>query len=213
MNTWWPRSIKPWHMKIAVTFLLGLVSNVSLSAQSDSFVHTTDSSSIMGGTSEIGVTTSFAAPQIFLFQHRYNLPGSSGGTRYLKVIGQSVRRGDLFDFTNHYGVGNQDETTMPTGLHFNTLKTDTSDTVAFVHAVEGAPIVGTSERIDHPALNGNPTARVFINPQYRSGIPTNSSPVGLEWYARGEEWFIFTEDSSPMPADSTYVVVLPDPAK
>jgi len=205
-------------MNLKVALLLGAVATAHLSAQSDSFVHTTDSSSIMGGTSEIGVSqNSFITSQIFLYQHRFNIPGTPSGARYRKVIGQSIRTvssggSPFFIFIDHYGVGNQDETAMPAGLHFNALKTDASDTDAFIHTADAASAFFNSTTLDHPSLNGNPGAIAFINPQYKSGLPTYPEPIGL-WNI-GASWAIYPEDnSSTIPTDSRYTVVVPDPAK
>lgn len=80
-----------------------------------------------------------------------------------------------------------------------------SDPPAFVHASSSANILRNCTRLDHPSINGNPQALLYVTPQY-AGAPHNHA-VGVVYDASTQRWNIFNEDQTPMDISHFFNVV------
>ncbi len=79
----------------------------------------------------------------------------------------------------------------------------------YVHTATAANSSGNVTYIDHPDLNGNPSAGVVYTHSWNpSGLPSvyNNNVTGL-WYSSGEgKWAIYNEDVSAIVAGSHYMI-------
>lgn len=88
--------------------------------------------------------------------------------------------------------------------------------VHFVHRVTTTNIDADGlgnhvTRLNHPALNGNRSANIFITANYNPserGFVYNNHPVGAYYYAG--HWHIFNQDHATMPMDAAFNVFVPN---
>ena len=83
---------------------------------------------------------------------------------------------------------------------------------AFVHVAAAANITGNLTRLDHPLLNGDPDALVFVAHLYQPAPGNVYVPggVGVYFDASANRWTIFTEnplDSMPVGARFNVLVI------
>ncbi|MCW1967986.1 MAG: hypothetical protein KIH69_007680 [Anaerolineae bacterium] len=86
----------------------------------------------------------------------------------------------------------------------------------FVHRATAANIAPGGldnhiTRLDHPALNGNRSATIFITANYNpsdQGFVYNNHPVGAYYFAG--HWHIFNQDLAPMPTNAAFNVFVPN---
>jgi hypothetical protein len=71
----------------------------------------------------------------------------------------------------------------------------------FFHTTAPGNIAGHVSTLDHPLLNGNPNAAVFVMHQFVPGATVlNPHPLGI-WYDTGfARWRLFNEDAAAMPS-------------
>ncbi len=71
----------------------------------------------------------------------------------------------------------------------------------FFHTTAPGNIAGHVSTLDHPLLNGNPNAAVFVMHQFVPGATVlNPHPLGV-WYDTGiARWRIFNENAAAMPS-------------
>ncbi|WP_373548110.1 M12 family metallopeptidase [Haliscomenobacter sp.] len=84
--------------------------------------------------------------------------------------------------------------------------------VAFRHVTSSGNTQGHITRLDHPQLNGNPNALVFIMPNYNTN---GADPTGADYaqnagiYYSGWRWAIFNQNTkAPMPVNLTFNVLV-----
>lgn len=80
----------------------------------------------------------------------------------------------------------------------------------FVHRAGSKNIVDNSTYVDHPLINGNPDAILFVTQIGKSGRDaSNTHPIGV-WYDenRGGRWAIFNQNLAPMPEGTIFNVVV-----
>ncbi|WP_373548109.1 M12 family metallopeptidase [Haliscomenobacter sp.] len=84
--------------------------------------------------------------------------------------------------------------------------------VAFRHVTNPGNVQGHITRLDHPQLNGNPNALVFIMPNYNTN---GADPSGADYqqnagvYYSGGRWAIFNQNTkAPMPVNLTFNVLV-----
>jgi len=82
---------------------------------------------------------------------------------------------------------------------------------AFVHTSTGDNISANSTYLDHPLLNGNPDAVVYVTQNWNpsgSGGTYNDHPIGV-WYDGGrDQWAVFNQDRDAMPEDAAFNVAV-----
>ena len=105
----------------------------------------------------------------------------------------------------HWAIFNENLDLMVNGASFNVLvlKNDNS----LLHTAIPTSIQGSTTKIDHPALNNNPNAIIYVTQNYNgngaSGV-YNANQVST--YYNGTQWTIYNEDNSTMVANSKYNV-------
>ncbi len=81
----------------------------------------------------------------------------------------------------------------------------------FIHIANASNIKSNYTIIDHPALNNNPNAIIFITSNWNANGKTtgvyNNSPIGV-WYD-GSNWAIFNQDLAAMPDSAAFNVFIP----
>ncbi len=87
----------------------------------------------------------------------------------------------------------------------------------FVHRATSENISSNSTYLDHPLINGNPDAILYVTQNWNpggGGGTYNNHPVGV-WYDAGRKrWAIFNQDRAQMPNRAAFnVVVLEGPAE
>lgn len=79
----------------------------------------------------------------------------------------------------------------------------------FAHTTTPANITANASTIDHPLLNGNATAVVFITHAYVPGATVlNPHPVAVYYDAALARWRVLNEDGAAMPANVRFSVLV-----
>lgn len=134
------------------------------------------------------------------------------------VYGQSVDSGTGVHARSATGIGLLTETASgSTALEIRTgsIKVSGSIRPAFQHTATsgaGGNIVGNLTRLDHPLLNGDPNALVFVEHVYQSPGANVYVPggVGVYYDVSVGRWTIFRDDASlpAMPAGARFNVLV-----
>ena len=109
-------------------------------------------------------------------------------------------------------IYNQDASTMEENIDFNII-TPKGNTgyAAVVHTADGNTITNHFTELDHPDLNGNPNAIVFITQVWNpAGAQTgvyNNHNVGVE-YGANNKWRVYNEDLAGMPMGASFNVMI-----
>ncbi len=105
---------------------------------------------------------------------------------------------------------------MPINSGFNILTTNQLELSVFRHTTIVSNISAHTTIIDHPRLNDNSKAIIFILPNWNTGGGANPTGVNYQqnagvWY-NGSRWTIFSENTAiPMPSGLTFnVLIAPD---
>lgn len=79
---------------------------------------------------------------------------------------------------------------------------------AFQHTATVGTISGNLTRIDHPLLNGNALALVYVTHVYGPGANVYVPAVGVYYDGAMARWTIYREDQAAMPASATFNVLV-----
>ena len=110
-----------------------------------------------------------------------------------------------------WGIFNQDAANMPTGTSFNVFVIPETYAGGFVHQATAANISGNYTVIDHPLINGNPNAIVFVTPNYNpggGGGTHNDHNIGIWYNSSRQKWAIFNQDGAAMPVNAAFNVLV-----
>jgi hypothetical protein len=84
---------------------------------------------------------------------------------------------------------------------------------AFVHVAEAGTLAGGFTRLDHPALNGEPTALPLVTQLWNAnGAPIgiyHDAEVGVRYDGETGRWLIFREDGAAVPEGVAFNVFVP----
>jgi hypothetical protein len=83
---------------------------------------------------------------------------------------------------------------------------------SFVHVATVENVSSNATALDHPLLNGNPGAIVFVTQSWNPFEFRNDHPVGLYYYPDTQNWWIYNEDSAPMTPPAAFNVFIPHDA-
>jgi hypothetical protein len=110
-----------------------------------------------------------------------------------------------------WGIFNQDGASMPVGVSFHVFVIPETYAGGFVHQATAANISGNYTVIDHPLINGNPNAIVFVTPNWNPGNvggTYNNHNIGI-WYSSSQQkWAIFNQDLAAMPVNAAFNVLV-----
>jgi hypothetical protein len=87
----------------------------------------------------------------------------------------------------------------------NAARINGRNVIGFVHTTEAGNISSDCTYLDHPALNGNPSAVISVTHEY-VGVRLNT-PLGVYFDPALQTWCVFTEDDSDMPTGMNFRVV------
>ena len=97
------------------------------------------------------------------------------------------------------------------GAHGHHVFLPNSDASQWLVTADSSNTFMNRVRIDHPDVDGNPSAILFVNQVMNPGdgpVVRNDSEVGV--YYNGSTWWIYNEDTSPMPPGASFHVLLAD---
>lgn len=99
---------------------------------------------------------------------------------------------------------------IATGVVFNILVKNISDSHAFMHTATSSTLSSSyTSTMDHPELNNNPAARVFVTPRRDGTTSIPDSPVGVVY--RNNRWEIINLDTfKPIVEGTRYNVFIDD---
>lgn len=184
------------------------IATTAFSQAPETFVHTTDEDNSSNNTTVVSNGTMDAKPNgIFLFTHNYSAPGTVGSRHDLKV-------GWYYTGTKWY-LYNEDKTAMDTGIGFNVLIPGIGMSSWIVTADSNTNMTGNTVTIDHPKINGDTSARLFINSVWNlngsfKGV-YNTNTIGVYYNVVSKKWCIFFQDvTQKMIHGSSYNIILLD---
>jgi hypothetical protein len=94
--------------------------------------------------------------------------------------------------------------------------TDGLPGIRYLHVSTGDNVLGSSTYLDHPLLNDDPDAIVFVTQNINAGGgfggTVNEHEIGVWYDSFYAKWAVFTQDGSSMPVGSDYNVLIPGPA-
>lgn len=77
---------------------------------------------------------------------------------------------------------------------------------AFRHVATAGNVTSNWTALDHPFLNNQPTALIYVTPVYGASFVYVNSPIGV-FYAGGT-WRIFRQDGAAMPVNAEFNVLV-----
>lgn len=162
------------------------------------FVHKSEASNISVSVTKFDNPLINRDPEAKVFAlHNWN-PFGAGTVTHDKTLG-------VYHTGSVWSVFNEDVSAMPENLYFNVAIAPKTDS-AFLHSTTAPNITANYTTIDNPLLNGNPNAKILVQPIYISSY--NNVNVGL-WYNTGtSKWTIFNENSAAMTAGKDFNVWL-----
>ena len=84
----------------------------------------------------------------------------------------------------------------------------------FKHTATAANTTADYTLIDHPALNGNPDAKLIVSHAFNPILPGagvyNNRISGVRYNTAAAKWTVYNEDATPLVPGSSYFVYLPD---
>lgn len=189
---------------------LGLVCSAAgeiLAQNSSSFIHVaTENNSNVNVTMVASPLLNFKPNSAFLFTHNYSAKGVVGARHDKKM-------GWYYSGTSWY-LFNQDKSDLDTGLAFNVLAPD-ADTKSWIFTADSSNSSGNYAWIDHPAINGDSSAIIFVNDVWNvNGTPKgvyNLNTIGVFYNKAKKKWCIFHQDQTQdMVKNSSYSIVIPE---
>lgn len=190
--------------KVMLTVFIALIAIGTNAQISRSFVHTADSAS--GHVSRMyhpdlnGVNNYY-----MLCTHNLNMGGSTTTINDNKT--------GLYYLNKKWFVFNENFADLDTNLAFN-IFIPGSDVKSWAHKATASNSDLNYTVIDHPNLNGDSNALVFItdnwNPLGAPGV-YNTAIVGVFYSTHERKWCIFNEDGfTPIKEKTSYNIVIPN---
>ena len=107
----------------------------------------------------------------------------------------------------YWAIFNENEEDMSDGASFNVLVLNDDNSI--LQTATSGNIVGSTTRIDHPALNNNPSAIIYVTQNWNPGGGTGVyNTQNVSTYYNGTKWTIYNEDNSTMVENSNYNVYI-----
>ena len=185
-------------MKTIFTFLLSMLVSVAL-AQDPAFVHTATAGNISGDASFISHPDLDGNPNARLIvTHTWNPPGSAG-------VYNTHQTGVFYSAgLNQWSVYNESGAPMIVGSSYNIYIGQGSDTSLHIADVGNQGAIDSYTVLNHPDLNNNPNARLFIQTYYNPNSLRNDHPYGVWYDTNTNRWIIYSEDGATIPLDSAF---------
>ncbi len=106
---------------------------------------------------------------------------------------------------SQWSVYNEGRVAIAANTTFNVLAVPKGNN-AFVHAATPQNSNGNKTKLDHPALNGKPNARLLITHNWGNKGPYHPHPTGV--FYSGGHWYIYNMDGKAIPEKSRFNVVV-----
>lgn len=104
-----------------------------------------------------------------------------------------------------WGLARDDGQPMPPNVSFFLAWCDPGPH-RFMHSATTLNTAANVTALDHPALNGNPQALVFIAHVWEPGDAVITSPVGIAYDTTQSQWTIYTESGAALPVGTDFAV-------
>lgn len=166
-----------------------------------SFIHYTSDLNIAGNTSTINNALLDNKPGAQLQMTKNWNPNGTEFWRYNDHV-----TGLWFDFSNHWSVYNDDLTDMIDSVAYN-IFIPSPEASSYVHIAEASTILFNYTVLDHPDLNGDQSALIFVTHNWQASNIYNDKSIGV-WYT-GTNWSIYNQDQSDFPENAAYNIYIP----
>ena len=97
------------------------------------------------------------------------------------------------------------------------LEDETGLDAVFIHRATRENILGNWTYLDHPLINDNPNAILYVTQNWNPGGEGggyNDHPIGVWYHTDRSKWAIFNEDRAAMPVGADFnVAVLKEPTQ
>ena len=97
------------------------------------------------------------------------------------------------------------------------LEDETELDAVFIHRATRENILGNWTYLDHPLINDNPNAILYVTQNWNPGGEGggyNDHPIGVWYHTDRSKWAIFNEDRAAMPVGADFnVAVLKEPTQ
>ncbi len=199
-QTWWIYNEDP-----ATSMPVGAGFNVLLGEplpRGSNWTHVTASGNVVGQSTRIDDPALDGDPSaFFLTTQRWDSATSVYNDHTIGVWYSGA--------TDRWNIFNQDIAPMPVGAFFNVLVPNSGAT-KFLATATPASITANYMHLDHPALNGNPDAFVFLTQNYSGVGVYNDHEVGVWYDSLADRWAVFNQDLAAMPNDASFNVLVAD---
>jgi hypothetical protein len=152
----------------------------------------------------VGATTAV----VFSWQSGRAATGASGtGATVAGPAETSVREGSTSETT---GIARAPEDTEVEPPGDSSAFRDATIKASFVHRADRANSRGDYTYISDPSINGRPNAKIFASlTSGRGDTGSYKHNIGVWYESAARRWAIFNQDRAPVPAGSTFEVVVP----
>jgi hypothetical protein len=161
------------------------------------WTHTAIASSITGHTTRLHHASANDRPNALVHVTPAYNPGGGSGITNPHEIG-------VYYWSGRWRIFNQDFGTMPTNAKFHV-----SVGGGFLHRVTTANRSEHVTTIDHPQLNGNPSAAFVVTQNWNPGGvggTYNDHPIGTWYNSFAGRWTIYNQDLVTLPLDAAFNV-------
>jgi hypothetical protein len=185
-------------MRTIIYLVLALCTSV-IFAQDPVFVHTASAGNIAGDASFIDHPALNNNPNAKLIvTHSWNPPGSTG------VFNEQFTGLFYSASENKWSVYNESGNAMIVGSSYNIYIGQGSDVNLHIADLANQGAVDSYTVLNHPDLNGNPNAHLFITTYYNPNGLRNNHPYGVWYDVNTDRWIIYAEDFATIPLNSAF---------
>jgi hypothetical protein len=180
-----------------------LIADSSSVSSSSSFLHSSvPSSNINNWTVFNSPLTANNSNAIVFYTHNWNPDGNPGGT---DVVPYPL---GVWYNGSQWSLFNQDQSIpFVADTYFNIMAQGIGGNV-FTHTSTPGNISADATIIDHPLTNSNPNALLFVAPNWTASPVYHTHSVGVFYDTDIQRWLIFNQDSSFMPGDIAFNVMV-----
>ena len=129
----------------------------------------------------------------------------------LMILGLGAATGALAGMMFKWSSGSTTSSTASVSSQEDTSaqRTSESEEGVFVHLATAQNVAQNSTYIDYPLANANPSALLFVTPNWNAQDPSsinNDHPIGVRYDPTVQRWAIFNEDQAAMPVGAAFNV-------
>ncbi|MBR9917083.1 T9SS type A sorting domain-containing protein [bacterium] len=186
-----------------VPAVLGLLAFIGLQAQgTEIIIHKAEVGSIVGHISAIDNDAFNGKENLFpVFTHNYN-PGGGPGKTQTENLGMYYAEG-------MWSIYHESGSDFEVNSNYNVLYPDLN-TGSWKHITTDDNSNNNYTVIDHPKLNGDPDAMIFVSHVFNTNGASGSfhqHQIGVSYLTQQDKWAIFNQDLEDMDIDVAFNVV------